>query len=323
MDLVGAVIRQSSFNRKMHNIDWLHSLAPESTMQRLISRYENYVAIMARYPGKTVVPTLDIDLAWHTHQTAPQSYQAYCLQKTSIFIDHDDKIDENTLSTAFEWTSKTYQEMFSRVYSECTCWYCEAVRESHLPQNKSKPLHRLFKHSNPSPQDLLSQSLAALYTAAPAPADQANHISAHSTTRAAYEDPETYLAAVVRARQLDRAYEIACQRAQKDRRPAPRRDEVFEAWGHRIPAKEGWAPFMGDPYISGGLYVADPACAGGAQGSCALGTAAGDVGNAHVALAPCGSDGYGGCGTGEFESGGLGILGVGSCGGGAAGGGGG
>ena len=64
LDLVGAVIRQSSFVEKMHNIDWIHSPAVESTMTRLITKYERYFAILRNHPAKVAVPTLDVDLAW-------------------------------------------------------------------------------------------------------------------------------------------------------------------------------------------------------------------------------------------------------------------
>lgn len=60
------------------------------------------------------------------------------VSKTARFIDHDDKIEEDKLSTAFEWTSKTYQELYGEVYSECICWYCEAVRTSHSSTLASK-----------------------------------------------------------------------------------------------------------------------------------------------------------------------------------------
>ena len=64
MDLVGAVIRQGSFVEKMHAIDWLHSPALRHTIERLITKYERFIQIMAEYPKETAVPTLDIDLAW-------------------------------------------------------------------------------------------------------------------------------------------------------------------------------------------------------------------------------------------------------------------
>lgn len=54
------------------------------------------------------------------------------VMKTGKFIDHDDKIDEIKLTSAFEWTSKKYQQLFGEVYSECTCWYCESIRASHV-----------------------------------------------------------------------------------------------------------------------------------------------------------------------------------------------
>ena len=64
MDLVGAVIRQGTFVQKMHDIDWLHSPSLRSTMGRLIVKYERFFHLMATYPDKVAVPTLDVDLAW-------------------------------------------------------------------------------------------------------------------------------------------------------------------------------------------------------------------------------------------------------------------
>jgi hypothetical protein len=101
-------------------------------MRRLIVKYQRFVQIMASDKDKVVVPTLDVDLAWHTHQLSPRAYLAFTFAKTQKFIDHDDKINEDKLAASFEWTSKTYQEYFGEVYSECTCWYCESVRASHV-----------------------------------------------------------------------------------------------------------------------------------------------------------------------------------------------
>lgn len=67
LDLVGAVIRQSSFVEKMHSIDWIHSPAVAATMSRLVKKYERYFQIMASYPSKVAVPTLDVDLAWRRY----------------------------------------------------------------------------------------------------------------------------------------------------------------------------------------------------------------------------------------------------------------
>lgn len=130
LNLSGAVMRQGIFMQKMVKIDWLHSPHARDTMQRLLEKYRRFVAIMASYPGQIAVPTLDVDLAWHTHQLCPPAYYRYTMEACQKFIDHDDKIDEGKLSSSFEWTSKIYQQRFGEVYSECTCWYCEGILRS-------------------------------------------------------------------------------------------------------------------------------------------------------------------------------------------------
>ena len=126
MELGGAVIRQSVFVEKMHSIDWLHSPAARETMNRLLTKYSRFMTLIQKYPLHTGVPTLDVDLGWHTHQLSPKQYYEYTTKECQKFIDHDDKMEEDALSTGFEWTSKTYEKHFGEVYSECTCWYCES-----------------------------------------------------------------------------------------------------------------------------------------------------------------------------------------------------
>jgi hypothetical protein len=127
LDLSGAVLRQGVFVEKMCQLDWLHSPTASDTMARLITKYTRFIEIMKRNPSQMAVPTLDVDLAWHTHQLSPSRYYKHCLDNTRRFIDHDDKVDQDMLSHQFEWTSKTYQEYYGEVYSECTCWYCEGT----------------------------------------------------------------------------------------------------------------------------------------------------------------------------------------------------
>jgi hypothetical protein len=124
LDLAGAVMRQGIFVEKMCKIDWIHSPSAQQTMSRLIQKYTRFFSIMAAHPFKVAVPTLDVDLAWHTHQLSPYAYYIYSMRQTNKFIDHDDKMDEGKLGEAFEWTSKTYQIRYAEIYSECTCEYC-------------------------------------------------------------------------------------------------------------------------------------------------------------------------------------------------------
>lgn len=132
LDLVGAVLRQGTFVQKMDDIDWLHSFYLPDTMRSLISKYHVFLNIIRLHAGKMAVPTLDVDLAWHTHQLASARYYIYTTNLTQIFINHDDKVESGRLSDSFEWTSKQYTKLTGgQPYSRCVCWYCEAVRQPH------------------------------------------------------------------------------------------------------------------------------------------------------------------------------------------------
>ena len=209
IDLVGAVIRQGDFVEKMHNIDWLHSPALPATMTRLIFKYERFVSIMED-PTHMAVPTLDVDLAWHTHQLNPPSYMKYIVNKTRQYVDHDDKVAETALNDAFAWTSKTYEKKYGDKYSECTCWYCEAIRESNTSLSSkifSKGKEKISHDAERDPKRYV-------------------HISAHNAVRPT-DDPKYTAEAQVQANALEAAYQKACERAKKKRDAAPERNDYY------------------------------------------------------------------------------------------------
>ena len=310
LDLVSAVIRQGSFVEKMHSIDWIHSPAATSTMARLIQKYTRFMAIIAFHPERTAVPTLDVDLAWHTHQLSPPFYYAYTVIKTSRFIDHDDKIEETALSTAFEWTSKTYQKLYNQLYSECTCWYCEAIRESHTSSVK-----RVFGGNK-----AIESQLDRLHSGNQDP-NTSPHISAHGAIKADSDESQRVRDMSMKCK-LERDYQKACKHARKQGRSPPKRDQrdgSYYAMAYGYPMYVPYyAPYMGDPCVNGGFYAANPACANftaGAVGNCCAGACGGGV-----AAGACGGGGSGGCAGGA--AGGCGGGGGGGCGGGGGGGGG-
>ncbi|KAK9326097.1 hypothetical protein V1517DRAFT_103502 [Lipomyces orientalis] len=272
LDLVGAVMRQGTFVEKMANIDWIHSPALHSTMARLIKKYQTFFLIMARNPNHVAVPTLDVDLAWHTHQLSPARYYSYSVAKTNIFIDHDDKIEENKLSDAFKWTSRMYQKLTGgEIYSECTCWYCEAIRESH-----TSTTGRLFSSSDRNAQTALNR----LHDNTDVSADpnKTPHISAHNAVKT--DSAATRTAAAVKAAQLEASYQKACRRAKKRGRDPPTRDDdymfSYYAWGYPLyyPGLF-YAPYMAPVAITGSMYPCNPSCMSatqGAAGNCCQGT---------------------------------------------------
>ncbi|RSL98792.1 hypothetical protein CDV31_012423, partial [Fusarium ambrosium] len=176
LDLCGAILRQGIFSEKMCKIDWLHSPTARETMARFCTKYERFMSIMAKNASKVAVPTLDIDLPWHTHQLTPFSYYQYTTRVAARYIRHDDKIEEGQLSEAFEWTSKEYQETYGEVYSECTCWYCESVRTSHVSS--------VGKVLGLSKNEKVAENFHQSGAASLCPPDNSAHISSHNAVRA-------------------------------------------------------------------------------------------------------------------------------------------
>ncbi|KAK2841676.1 hypothetical protein FQN49_006020 [Arthroderma sp. PD_2] len=311
LDLVGAVIRQGVFIDKMDKIDWLHSPALESTMARLIQKYVIFFRIIGQNKGKLVVPTLDVDLAWHTHQLTPQRYYTYSMQVTHTFVNHDDKVVETQLSAGFEWTSKQYQKLTGGgIYSECTCWYCEAVREPHI--------HAIFSTSAPTARKNAAQ-LHARDDISPDPERNA-HISAHNSVREP-ETRESRAKANVKILELKYRHNKVLKRAAKR---GGNKNNIKEGgvpmyyWGVPLVAGTFFLPFAMDPAINCDMYPSNPACLvtpEAAAGGCVAGTC---FGNVFAGVCSAEGGGGGGCGGG---GGGCGSGGGGGCGGGGGGGG--
>lgn len=306
LDLVGAVTRQADFIEKMHNIDWLHSPALPNTMSRLILKYVRFMGIISRH-RQMAVPTLDVDLAWHTHQLNPSAYLQYTVAESKTFIDHDDKVAEAKLTDSFAWTSKTYQKIYGEPYSECTCWYCEAVRESH-----TSTASRLFRSSTATAAEELHD--------VPSDPKKSVHISSHNAVRPE-GDPSYDMACQKRTAELEKAYEKACHRADKKGRKRPKRDDYYYSDAYGFPVyMPAYAPFVGAMAFTPVIYPVNPGCmalGAGAVGNCCAGTC-----GATVAAGSCGGSGAcgGGMGMAMMASGTCGGGGFGSCGGGGGGG---
>ncbi|OKL58634.1 hypothetical protein UA08_06124 [Talaromyces atroroseus] len=271
LDLVGAVIRQGVFIQKMDNLDWLHSPTLPTTMDRLIRKYTIYLEILFRNPGQMAVPTLDIDLAWHTHQLSAFRYYAYTTSRTTpkTFINHDDKVSEGRLSDAFEWTSKEYKRLTNgELYSECTCWYCEATREPILyPGNDSILSSSSTRHSRTLAKGLRDDPRIS------SEPDKSPHISTHNAVRSS---TETSFEKEIRRERLRQAWTKAIRRAHKHRRTEGDATGEMMVWGYPY-RNRLYAPYMVDPSISVGPYPSSPGLLNasmGGYGDCAAGTCA-------------------------------------------------
>jgi hypothetical protein len=125
--IVEAVQRQEAFVDKMHAQLWIRSPALEGTLRRAINRYLKFLKLFTLYPTTMLVPTLDIDLVWHTHQCSAALYRSAMLERVGRFVNHDDKLGQSVLDGAMEKTRQLFRMRFVEEYLLCHCWDCEAT----------------------------------------------------------------------------------------------------------------------------------------------------------------------------------------------------
>ncbi|KAG8927127.1 hypothetical protein FRC01_007980 [Tulasnella sp. 417] len=123
LDLASAVLRQMNFIEKMVNLGFTEQARWEEdhdSLTRCVVRYHHFLDLMSSTQGSFVVPTLDIDLAWHTHQLLCNSYRKLT-DLIGIVPDHDDKVSQGALSDAYDKTAEAWKIRFGVPYSICGC----------------------------------------------------------------------------------------------------------------------------------------------------------------------------------------------------------
>ncbi|ORY89085.1 hypothetical protein BCR35DRAFT_350582 [Leucosporidium creatinivorum] len=324
LDLTTAVLRQGTFVQKLFDLGWTRPGrfdGDEVLLQRCVARYHAFLDLISSLPSTFCVPTLDIDLAWHSHQLNSSKYRDDTINFVGRFVDHDDKVEENALSTAYDVTARAWQARFNVPYSICGC---------PLPSEKtsSKLATKLGLKSKPS----LSPSVILGLPTSTDDAD-ATHPSSHNSIHLV-NHPTAQKARIKREKEREERIKRDEKRVLKGEMnestvkrsrdtsaheaaflyPVP----LYPYYGYYgYPVAVGGCAAVGGGYVGG-----DGNCPGGDQmvaGACAVGAGAcGGNGSA------CGSSSAGGCVAGGCGGGGGGCGGGGGgCGGGGGGGGGG
>ncbi|RMJ12454.1 hypothetical protein CDV36_007923, partial [Fusarium kuroshium] len=248
--LEGAVLRQGIFIDDMTRLDWIHQPSNTGIMEKLITKYNRFFDIIKENPESLAVPTLDIDLAWHTHLLSPYSYYRHSNKLTDKLIDHVDKIDEVRFGKGFEWTNKKYQSKYGEIYSECSCWYCETLRTM-LTTSLGKLL------GLPSTHGEIDEKFHESGLVKACPANRSAHISSHNSIRLLPPDEKDSRWKVYEqgrksyTNRLHKGYEKLCQRAEKKGRPVPPRKMPRNYWGYE---DDGAVPYRSTDCMTSELY---------------------------------------------------------------------
>lgn len=78
-------------------------------------RYVKFMNLM-RIQGNMIVPTLDIDLVWHTHQLSSKVYEEWCIMSIGRAINHDDTIDAPELTNGLDHTKQLWAQAYQEDY---------------------------------------------------------------------------------------------------------------------------------------------------------------------------------------------------------------
>src|SRR5581483_1346745 len=78
------------------------------------ARYHKFLSLMKE--NFMLVPTLDIDLAWHTHQIHASLYRAFTQKYIGRIINHDDSLEKSILSNGFADTERAWYKKYHEPY---------------------------------------------------------------------------------------------------------------------------------------------------------------------------------------------------------------
>lgn len=121
IDLVAAALRQREFSKKIVSEDCAGIDIPLALF-KATTRYHKFLLLMKRKRDGdkkkvALVPTLDIDLCWHTHQLYAVSYRQWCIEHLGVAINHDDTVGKEVLNSGLRETSLAWYDAYRESYS--------------------------------------------------------------------------------------------------------------------------------------------------------------------------------------------------------------
>ncbi|CAG8619367.1 10807_t:CDS:2, partial [Diversispora eburnea] len=114
IDLISAVFRQRKFTKKMVNNEIINHTEVQANAT---IRYLKFLFLMKEKQNTILVPTLDIDLCWHTHQIHASLYREFTKKHIGQIINHDDTLAEGVLSDGFATTARAWFKNYREPYT--------------------------------------------------------------------------------------------------------------------------------------------------------------------------------------------------------------
>jgi hypothetical protein len=118
IDLVAASLRQREFAKKITGSE-CSGIEDPAALLNSTKRYHKFLFLISRVSKKKIalVPTLDIDLSWHTHQLSAVSYRDWCIKHFGIAVNHDDTVGKESLDVGLRETTQAWFDAYCEPYT--------------------------------------------------------------------------------------------------------------------------------------------------------------------------------------------------------------
>lgn len=118
-DLVASAGRQGGFLWQV----WPAHYDEASFLAAACERYLRLLELWKRHPHEFLVPTYDIDLAWHAHMSYPSQYAADAKHLTGkACLAHDDSVNDRSPGARLELGSARTQELWATAFPNSGAW---------------------------------------------------------------------------------------------------------------------------------------------------------------------------------------------------------
>ena len=117
IDLVAACLRQHVYTSRVMNE--CQGIDTPMYLSDAVARYHKFMFLMKALDSKRtlIVPTLDIDLCWHTHQLFPRLYREWCIEHLGRTVNHDDTIEKAVATRGLRATSLAWLDFYCEPYT--------------------------------------------------------------------------------------------------------------------------------------------------------------------------------------------------------------
>ncbi|CAF1411228.1 unnamed protein product [Didymodactylos carnosus] len=116
IDLVAAAQRQRLFVDNKVPLLRKQVFVNDEDFVRAQDDYVKFLRLIRLKKPEICVPTLEIDLIWHTHMQCPHSYYLDTQRICGFFLNHNDNLPDSQLRSGLESTRKAWKEEYNEEY---------------------------------------------------------------------------------------------------------------------------------------------------------------------------------------------------------------